>query len=44
MLPANLGNLKRNVDKLDVNKVVTVSIDLSKISDVVKNDVIKKIY
>ena len=44
MLPANLGNLKSNVDKLDVNKVVTVSIDLSKISDVVKNDVIKKIY
>ena len=43
MLPANLGNLKSNVDKLDVNKVVTVSIDLSKISDVVKNDVIKKI-
>ena len=42
--PANLGNLKSNVDKLDVNKVVTVSIDLSKISDVVKNDVIKKIY
>ena len=44
MLPANLGNLKSNVDKLDVNKVVTVSTDLSKISDVVKNDVIKKIY
>ena len=44
MLPANLGNLKSNVDKLDVNKVVTVSIDLSKTSDVVKNDVIKKIY
>ena len=44
MLPANLGNLKSNVDKLDVNKVVTVSIDLSKISDVVKHDVIKKIY
>ena len=44
MLPANLGNLKSNVDKLEFNKVVTVSIDLSKISDVVKNDVIKKIY
>ena len=30
------------VDKLDIDKLVTVPIDLSKVNDVVKNDVIKK--
>ena len=30
------------VDKLDVDKLVLVPFDLSKLSDVVKNDVIKK--
>ena len=39
-VPSNLSNLKSKVDKLDVNKLV--SVDLSKVSDVVKNDVIKK--
>ena len=32
------------VDKLDIGKLVHVPVDLSKISDVVKNDVIKKTY
>ena len=34
--------MKSKVDKLDVDKLVPVSVDLSKLSDVVKNDVIKK--
>ena len=44
MYATNLVNLKSDVDKLDVNKLVPVSVDLSKVSDVVKNDVVKKIY
>ena len=38
-LPTNLSNLKREVDKLDVEKLLPVPVDLSKLSDVVKNDV-----
>ena len=38
----NLGNLKSKVDKIDVDKLVSVPVDLSKLSDTVKNDVIKK--
>ena len=38
----NLSNLKSKVDILDVDKLVPVSVDLSKLSDVVKNDVVKK--
>ena len=34
--------MKSKVDKLDVHKLVTVPVDLSKLSDVVKNDVFKK--
>ena len=30
------------VEKLDVGKLTTVPVDLSKLSDVVKNDVVKK--
>ena len=30
------------MDKLDLEKLVPVSVDLSKLSDVVKNDVVKK--
>ena len=40
--PTNLSNLKSKVDKLDVDKLVPVPVDLSKLSDVVKNDVVKK--
>ena len=38
----NLSNLKSKVDKLDVDKLVTVPVDLSKLSNVVKNDVVKE--
>ena len=34
--------MKSKVDKLDVDKVVPVPVDLSKLCDVVKNDVIRK--
>ena len=41
-LKKNLANLKTEVDKLDIDKLVTVPVDFSKLSDVVKNDVVKK--
>ena len=42
-LKTNLASLKTEVDKLDIDKLVPVSVDLSKLSDVVKNDVVKKL-
>ena len=41
-MPSGLSILKCRVDKLDVYKLVAVPIDLSKVNDVVKNNVIKK--
>ena len=41
-LETNLANLKTEVDKLDIKKLVSVPTDLSKLSNVVKNDVVKK--
>ena len=41
-LKTNLASLKSEVDKLDIDKLAPVSVDLSKLSDVVKNDVVKK--
>ena len=38
----NLANLKTEVDKLDIDKLAPVPVDLSKLSGVVKNDVVKK--
>ena len=40
-LKTNLANLKSEVDKLDIVNLVPVPVDLSKLSDVVKNDVVK---
>ena len=42
-MPNNLDNLKTKVDKLDIDKLASVPIDLSKLSNVVKNEVVKKI-
>ena len=42
-LKANLANLKTEVDKLDIDKLVPIPNDLSKLSNVVKNDVVKKL-
>ena len=41
-LKTNLSKLKSEVDKLDVDKLTTVPVDLSKLSNVVKNNVVKK--
>ena len=41
-LKTNVASLKTEVDKLDIDKLVPVLVDLSKLSDVVKNDVVKK--
>ena len=40
----NLAALKTEVDKIDVDKLKTTPIDLAKLSNVVKNDVVKKTY
>ena len=40
-LKTNLVNLKTEVDKLDIDKLVPAPTDLSKLSNVVKNDVAK---
>ena len=44
-VPTNLNNLKNKVDTLnveDVDELIPVPVDLSKLSDVAKNDVVKK--
>ena len=41
-LKAILANLKPEVEKSDIEKLVRIPVDLSKLSDVVKNDVVKK--
>ena len=38
----NLAALKAEVDKIDVDKLKTVPDDLAKLSNVVKNEVVKK--
>ena len=38
----NLASLKTEVDKLDIDKLVPFLVDLSKLSDAVKNDAVKK--
>ena len=39
-LKTNLANLKTEVGKLDIDKLLPVPTDLSKFSNVVKNDVV----
>ena len=41
-LKSNLASLKTEVDKIDADKLKIVPVDLAKLSNVVKNDVIKK--
>ena len=41
-LKTNLANLKTEVAKLNIDKLVPVPVDLSKLRDVVKNGVAKK--
>ena len=42
-LKTNLANLKIEVDKLDIDKLATVPVDLSKLSNVVKMMLLKKL-
>ena len=42
VLKTNLASLTTEVDKLDIDKLVPVPVDLSKLNDVVKNDFVKK--
>ena len=37
-----MANLKTEVDKVDIDKLATVPVDLSKLGNVVKNDFVKK--
>ena len=41
-LETNLASFKTEFDKFYIDKLVSVPVDLSKLSDVVKNDVVKK--
>ena len=41
-LKSNLASLKTEVDKLDIVKLAPIPVDLSKLSDVIKNHVVKK--
>ena len=43
-LKSNLASFKTEVDKLDVDKLVLDPADLSKLSDVVKMMLLKKLY
>ena len=40
-LKTNLASPETEVDKLDIDKLTTVPVDLSKLSNVVKNDVVR---
>ena len=42
-LKTNLANLKTEVDKLDIDKLVPIPVDLSKLSDVVKMMLLKRL-
>ena len=41
-VPSNLSNLKSKLDKLDADKLVLLPVHLSELSDVVKNDLVKR--
>ena len=41
-LKTNLAALKIEIDKIDTDKLKTVPIDLAKLTNVVKNEVVKK--
>ena len=41
-LKINLASIKSEVDKVDIDKLGLIPVDMCKLSDVVKNDVVKK--
>ena len=42
LIKSREANLKAEVDKVDVDKLKTVPVDLSKLSNTVNNDVVQK--
>ena len=44
VLKTNVASLKTDVVKLDFDKLAPVSVDLSKLSDVAKNNFVKKLF
>ena len=42
-LKSNLASLKTEVDRLGIDKLVPIPIDFSKLSDAVKNGIVKKL-
>ena len=42
VLKKKLAGLKTEVDKLDIDKLTPIPVDMSKLSDVVNNDVVEK--
>ena len=43
-MKTNLVSLKTEFDELDINKLARVPVDLSKVSNLVKNDVVKTLF
>ena len=43
-LKTNLTNLKSEVDKSDIDKLVPIPVDLSKLNDILKMMLLKKMY
>ena len=43
-LKSNLASLKTEADNLGIDKLVPALVDLSKLSDAVKNDVVQKMH
>ena len=44
VLKTNLASLNTDFDKLDIDKLAPVPVDLSELSDALKNDVVKKLF
>ena len=44
VVKTNLASLKTEVDKIDIDKLAPIPVDLSKLSDAVKNVVKKAVY
>ena len=42
IIPTNLSNSESKIDKLDVDKLVPVPVDLCKLGNVIKNNAVKK--
>ena len=41
-MPSGLSSLKSKVNELEIGKLETAPVDLRKLSDTIKNDVVKK--